>query len=144
MVHWKSDLLFTLTSLLLYIIKHSSNAGLIRDRLRNPVAFQTRFFATKEIVFHQLRVAWKRSILDLVGFLYEVQRYSSPLYISNVFAFEQTKNFSLVFNSYVEEDLNLKVSFFWKENISWHQLKIMAIVKDQIMAIVIVKWQWQL
>ena len=48
---------------------------------------------------------------------------------SKIFAFEKMNHFSLVFKWYIEKDLNLKVCFFRKSNISWHQQKTKIIVK---------------
>ena len=98
MVYWRLGLLFILVPLLLYVIKHSSNVGLIRGWVRNLATFQMKFHETKEIGFQPLPVAWKSSILDLVGF--QVQHYSSPIYISNIFPFEKMNHFSLVFEWY--------------------------------------------
>ena len=68
MIYWRTVLLFTLAPWLLYIIKHSSNVSLMRARFRYPATFQTKCLVTKGIIFQQLIVAWKSSILDLEDF----------------------------------------------------------------------------
>ena len=49
--------------------------------------------------------------LYLVGFLCQVQRYSSPIYISNIFGFLKINHFCSVFNWPIEKDFNSKVFF---------------------------------
>ena len=110
LVFWISILLSRLASLLLHIIKHNGNVSLIQGRYRNPVTFQTKCLATKDVSFQHLTAVWRNSVLDLVGFLYWAQRYSSLIYISNIFVLE-------------------KMKYFLKSDISWHQQKTMGIIK---------------
>ena len=110
LVFWRSIMLPRLAYLLLHIIKHNGNVSLIQSRYRNPVTFQTKCLATKDVSFQHLTVVWKSSILDLVGFLHWTQCYSSLIYISNIFVLEKMKHFR-------------------KWNISWHKQKTMGIIK---------------
>ena len=75
LVYWRSVLLSRSAPLLLYIIKHTSNASLIRVRCRTPATFQMKWFATKDIGFQQLTVVWKSSILDLVKYYSQIQTW---------------------------------------------------------------------
>ena len=50
-VYWRSVLLFRLAPLLLHIVKHGSNVGLIGDRCKNPTTFIAKY-----IGFQQLNV----------------------------------------------------------------------------------------